>query len=295
MRFGIMEMQVSALIPAGLSAADAMRHIAGFNQARLVRELAGYGFRLIELGGDLTMFFPQAFSPPDVEQLSAAKNELGLTYTIHLPLWSVEPSTPLKQVREGSVRAVVDTIRAVQPLDPEVYVLHATGALAAEFYQMNLPEQARALVLGLFQANARESIRSILTETRIPPRRLAIETVEFPFELLLELANDLDLGICFDTGHILTGFSGPVDFFQALDQSLPRLAQVHLHDAPWQGPEHIRAYGKDHQRLGAGDLDTGRLLDTLEKAKYSGPIVFELTVPEALASLERIRSIRPCS
>lgn len=293
MRFGIMEMQTSALVPPGLSPADAMQHIAGFSQARLIRDLAGYGFNLIELGGDLVLFFPQAFSPSDVEQLAAVKHELGLTFTIHLPLWSVEPSTPLKQVREGSVRAIVETIQAVRPLDPIVYVLHATGALAAEFYVMHLPDQARALLMRQFQGNARESVRAILAETGIPSNRLAIETVEFPFELMLEMAQELDLGICFDTGHVLTGFSGPVDFFQALDQCLPRLAQVHLHDAPWQGPEHTRGYGKDHQPLGAGDLDVGRLLDTLAKANYVGPIVFELTVEEVLASLETIRAIRP--
>lgn len=225
--------------------------------------------------------------------MQAAKEELGLTYTVHLPLWSVEPSTPLKHVRQGSARALIDTMQATRPLQPEVYVLHGTGALAAEFTQMKLPDLARSLVLRQFQNNARESIKAILAETGIPSRRLAIETIEFPIELTLELAEELDLGICFDTGHVLAGFSGPVDFFESLDRCLPRLAEIHLHDAPWQGPDHVLGYGKDHQRLGAGDLDVGRFLDVLEKADYSGPIIFELTVEEALASLDRIRSIRP--
>ena len=293
MRYGIMDMQISALVPAGVTAEGALQHIAGFKQARLVRELASFGFSLIELGGDLTLFFPQAYTPTDIEQLQAAKEELGLTYTVHLPLWSVEPSTPLKHVRQGSARALIDTMQATRPLQPEVYVLHGTGALAAEFTQMKLPDLARSLVLRQFQNNARESIKAILAETGIPSRRLAIETIEFPIELTLELAEELDLGICFDTGHVLAGFSGPVDFFESLDRCLPRLAEIHLHDAPWQGPDHVLGYGKDHQRLGAGDLDVGRFLDVLEKADYSGPIIFELTVEEALASLDRIRSIRP--
>ena len=52
-------------------------------------------------------------------------------------------------------------------------------------------------------------------------------------------------------------------------------------------------YGKDHQALGKGDLDLGRLLDRLHGAGYGGPLVFELTVPEALASLEVVRRLRP--
>jgi sugar phosphate isomerase/epimerase len=122
---------------------------------------------------------------------------------------------------------------------------------------------------------------------------LAIETVEFPFDLTLALAEELDLSLCLDTGHVLVGFSGPVDLFEALERCLPRLGEIHLHDGPWQGPEREIRYGLDHAPLGAGDLDVGRLLDRLAEAGFTGPIIFELTVEEALASLEVIRALRP--
>jgi sugar phosphate isomerase/epimerase len=218
---------------------------------------------------------------------------MGLSYTVHLPLWSVEPSTPLTPVRQGSAQAVIDIVKATQPLDPEVYVMHATGPLAAEFYRMRLPETARGLLLKLFQQNAGESIRSLLSETGVPSRRIAIETIEFPFELTLELAEAFDLSLCMDTGHILAGFSGPIGFFDALGACLPRLAEIHLHDAPWQGPEMTLGYGKDHQQLGQGDLDVALLLDRLAEARFNGPLIMELTVSEALASLELIRRVRP--
>ncbi len=293
MRFGIMAMQTGALIPAGSSPQEAMAHVATFDHAGHVRRLAAQGFNPIELGGDMTLFFPNAFSPPVVERLAALKTETRLSYTLHLPLWSVEPSTPLKPVREGSVRAVVECIRATLPLAPEAYVLHATGALAAEFYRMRLPDLARSLILKQFQNGARESLKTILAETRIRTRQLAIETIEFPFDLTIELAEELDLSICFDTGHVLVGFSGPVDLFDALERCLPRLGEVHLHDGPWQGPELRIGYGKDHQPLGAGDLDVGRFLDRLSTTGFHGPIVFELQIEQALASLDVIRSLRP--
>ncbi len=292
MRFGIMDMQIGALVPSGLAPDRAVEHIAGFSQAELVRRLAGYGFKLIELGGDLPMFFPQAFTPPDIAALAAAKSELGLSYTVHLPLWSVEPSTPQKRVREGSVRSLVEAVQATLPLEPEVYVLHATGALAAEFYRMKLPDMARQLVLQQFAANAAASIRTLLAETGISSRRIAVETIEFPFELMLQVADQLDTSITLDVGHVLAGFSGPIDFFDALPRCLPRLAEIHLHDSPL-GTHQQPAYGKDHQPLGAGALDLPRLLDALTQAHWDGPIVFELTVPEALASLQAIRAVRP--
>lgn len=293
MRFGIIAMQLNLLIPPNLPPDQVAAHIAGFDHAGLVRGLAEEGFKLIELGGDLSIFLPPTFSPPAIERLAALKQELGLSYTVHLPLWSVEPSTPLAPVRLGSVQAVIEILRSTLPLDPEMYVLHATGALAAEFYHMRISEMARAIILRQFQNGARGSLKTILAETGIPSRRLAIETVEFPFELTYEMAEEFDLSMCLDTGHVLAGFSGPVELFAVLEKCLPRLGEIHLHDCPWQGPEMNLGYGKDHQTLGKGDLDTSRLLDRLIQADFRGPIVFELRVDEALASLDVIRSIRP--
>jgi len=286
-------MQWGALVPPGLSALQMATYIARFDHADLARRLHAQGFDPIELGGDMPLFLPQTLAPAAIAALARLKEETGVTYTVHLPLWSVEPSTPLAPVREGSVRALIDTVQATRSLEPEVYVLHATGSLAGEFYRMGLPDMAQAMVLRQFQARAGESIRTLLAETGIPSRQLAIETVEFPFDLTLELANRLDLSMCLDTGHVLVGFSGPVGLFEALDRCLPRLSEIHLHDGPWQGPEHQIHYFQDHQPLGAGDLDVARLLDTLSAAHFAGPVILELRVEQALASLEVIRSLRP--
>lgn len=293
MRFGIMAMQMNALIPPVNNPQEAMQHVASFSHAGLVRKLYEAGFNLIELGGDLGMWFPQTFSPPAIEELAQLKEELGLTYTVHLPLWSVEPSTPLKAVRLGSVQALVNCIQATRPLAPQCYVLHATGALAAEFYRMNLPPAGKGLILRQFQQNALQSIQTILEETGLPARQLAVETIEFPFDLTLEMAERLDLSICLDTGHVLAGFAGSVDLFGVLEQVLPRLAEIHLHDCPIPQNADQPAFGLDHQPLGSGDLDTARLLDRLDEAQFQALLIFELTVAEAHSSLQTIRQLRP--
>ena len=293
MRFGIMTMQMNALIPPGIAPQGLMAHLAGFDHAALARSLVGAGFSVLELSGDLSLFFPDSFGPASVERLAALKAETGVGYTVHLPLWSVEPSTPLEPVRAGSVEAVAQVARAALPLEPEAYVLHATGSLAAEFYTMHLPDAAKAYLMRQFQAQARRSVEALLSETGLPSRALAIETVGFPFELTLELAETLDLSMCLDTGHVLAGFSGPVGLLEALDRCLPRLAEIHLHDAPWQGPERKVVYGKDHQALGEGDLDVARFIDRLVEAGYDGPIILEVTVAEAQRSLDVIRAVRP--
>ena len=291
MRFGIMAMQLEALVPPGIPADQIVASIMTFDLAGLAKGLADKGFNPVELGGDLGMFIPNVYSLKSVEKLGALKSG-GLSYTLHLPLWSVEPSTPLNPVRKGSVEALVQTIRATRPIEPEVYVLHATGALAAEFYNMKISEMAHMLILRQFQNGARESIRTILGETGIPSRRLAIETIEFPLDMTLELAEEFDLSICLDTGHVLAGFPGWFDFFDVVEKLLPRLTEVHLHDSK-KMPEGVRGYGEDHKPLGHGDLELSRLLDRLAAATFSGPLVFELTVDEALESLKVVKSLRP--
>jgi sugar phosphate isomerase/epimerase len=292
MRFGVMAMQLPLLVPSG-SPEQAIAHIMQFDHAALVRKIHEKGFNLIELGGDLVLFMPHTYAPPAIERLARLKEEQNLAYTVHLPLWSVEPSTLLQPVREGSVRAIVDCIRATLPLNPEVYVLHATGALAAEFTQMRLPPEAKGLIIRQFQQNAMQSLKSIISETGIASRKLAIETIEFPFDLTFEMAEALDLSICLDVGHVLAGFSGERELFDVLETVLPRLGEIHLHDAPWYQKDGVLGYGKDHQVLGAGDLDIGRLLDRLQSAGWNGPIIYELNLEEALASMGVIRALRP--
>ena len=291
MRFGIMAMQLEALIPPGLPPGEIMASLANFDHSKLAEGLADQGFNPIELGGDLGMFIPNAYSPASVEKLASLKSR-GLTYTVHLPLWSVEPSTPLAPVRQGSVEAVAQIIQATRPLEPEVYVLHATGALAAEFYNMKISEMARLLILRQFQAGARSSIKTLLEQTGLPGRRLAVETIEFPLDMTMELAEEFDLSFCLDTGHVLAGFPGWFDFFEVVDKLLPRLAEVHLHDSK-RMPQGVRGYGEDHKPLGRGALDLGPFLDKLEAAHFNGPLIFELNVDEALASLKVVESIRP--
>jgi len=291
MRFGIMEMQLDRLIPSGDSSQNLVDTILNFDRGSLITHLASAGFKTIELGGDLSLFFPSSYQSANIQRLLKLKNDLSLSYSLHLPLWSVEPSTPLEPVRLGSVDALIEVMEAVEPLEPICYVLHATGALAAEFYRMALPPDVKSLALKQFQGGAIRSIQMVLEETGISPRKLAVETIEFPLDLTLEIADLLDLSICLDTGHVLAGFSGAVSLDDALSKCSPRLAEIHLHDTPDYLKTNQLGYGKDHQELGKGDLDVKRFFEHLDDNGFDGPIVFELSVREAQNSLQYLREM----
>jgi hypothetical protein len=72
-------MQIGALIPPGLTPENAAAHMAGFDRVEHVRAIAGQGFKTIELGGDMVLFFPGSFAAATIDGLAKARRELGLT------------------------------------------------------------------------------------------------------------------------------------------------------------------------------------------------------------------------
>ena len=80
MRFGIMAMQLEALVPQGVPAEQIMASIMSFDHAGLAKSLFDKGFNPIELGGDLGMFLPNVYSPESVERLAALRSN-NLSYT----------------------------------------------------------------------------------------------------------------------------------------------------------------------------------------------------------------------
>jgi len=288
-----MSSQTALLIPPGVQEAELTNHIVNYSYSELIIEIAEAGFKTIELSGDLAILLPHFYSKESIKSLLKLKKELDLSYTVHLPLWSVEPSTSLQPVRKGSVEALINHIDLVKTLEPEVYVLHATGALAAEFYRMSLPEVAKTFLLGQFKENAISSIGRILSETGISRQKLAIETIEFPLDLTIDIANQLDISLCFDTGHIMAGFSGNNSFFDALSSCFHRVAEFHLHDCPQRSQEDPIGYGQDHKPLGHGDINIVQLLNQLESHNFDGPIIFEMSLDDAKESIDFIKTNRP--
>jgi sugar phosphate isomerase/epimerase len=297
LRFGIEQMQPSLLIQQARHVMASTEHpnvgSVDVDVAAQVAHLADLGFHLIELNPDLAIFFPRCYDLATIRRLGALKEQRQLSYTVHLPLWSIEPSTPVQAVRQGSVDTLVDAVLRLAPLEPEVYVMHATGPLAAEFTRMKAVDPMRPLVLSLFAAQARRSIEELLERTGLDSRLVALETVEFPFDLTLQLAEALDLSICLDTGHILAGYTSGVSLLEALQRTRPRLAEIHLHD----GYRRELAGGDvsvgDHLPLGAGDLPLESFLDQVVESGFSGPTILELSLEEAQVSLEAVGTLRP--
>jgi sugar phosphate isomerase/epimerase len=288
LRFGIISPRMDVLIPK--NGEQDFATLLNYNQVADVIRMARHGFRVIELNTDIGNLLTQALPHSTLDELAAVKQEMDVAYTVHLPILSIEPASHVQIVRHGAARATVDTIRALEPLNPEMYVYHISGEMAAHFMHLRMAGTTHAFVMRALQNFARESLAYILDQTKIDPHRLAIETIQFPFDLTLELADEFDTAVCFDTAHVLVGFSGPIDLMPAFERALPRLAEIHLNDGPWQGPEHTVHFGKDHLPLGSGDLDVATFINRCLEIQFGGPLIFELSLDEALCSLDVIRA-----
>lgn len=290
MRFGMVALEffpaVNRIVEGGVP--DFTR----FNLPEIVREdLQIEHIEVIEITMDTEQLVPGSLAPARISELAELKDELGHSYTVHLPLWSIEPSSFNEFIRKASVESIVSSIKLAEELNPEAYVLHTTGSLAAEFSRLSLPEGLRLLLAGYIGSFAEKSLEEILSKTEIDPRKFAVENIEFPFEITRDAVNKYDTGICFDTGHVLSKQSGDETLSEFYKQHRGRIIEIHLHDGSY--PEGGRAFRTEHTALGQGEMPIREFLLELHNDNYKGPLVFELAPAEVKESLSMIRQEVP--
>ncbi len=247
------------------------------------------GFKHIEVLADIALVLPR-YAHRDLVRGLCRLRDLGTTFSVHLPIWSIELASPNRYIRKASVKSIVEAINLFKPLEPECYVLHLTGALASELSRLNVPGGIKDTVLMYLSNYSLESIEEILEATDISPRLLAIENVEFPFNMTWSIIEQFDLSVCFDTGHLLAGFSGEYSFAEFVEIYGHRFIEIHLHDGYRKSIDGI-IVRKDHLPLGAGDLPLGELARYIHSSGLSGPVVFELPLGEAIKSYRKLENV----
>jgi len=244
-----------------------------------------------EITAEIQYIIPNSLSEKAVEGLVDLKDELGHAYTVHLPLWSIELATFNEPVRNGCVESIVAMIKKLEPIEPEAWVLHSTGPLAAEFSQLNYPKSSVDLICMLMTGFSATSIEEILSQTEIDPAKIAVENIQFPFDITRDVIDEYGLSICFDTGHLLSQQSGDESMLEFWKKHRDRIAELHLHDGRASKPEE-RGW-VDHNALGTGDMPVREFLMELVKDDFKGPLIFELSSDEVVQSLNHIEQVVP--
>jgi len=293
LRFGITAMEFQAT--AQQIIVDGVPDFSRLDPVEIIRDCVQEGYSITELTLDAQHIIPTVFTQDSVSKLVALKDELGHTYTSHLPFWSIELASFNEHVRKGCIESIVESIKLTKPLDPEAYVLHATGEIGNYVSSLNYGGSVVPLLCTILAGYAATSIEEIISRTEIDPRKLAIENVEFPFDIMRPVIDDLDVSICFDTAHLLCQMSGTESIMDFYHAHKDRITEIHLQDGTVTKYDGAISH-EDHIPLGAGIMGDSTLREfllELVKDKFDGPIIFELTKDEATESLELIKRVVP--
>ncbi len=153
-------------------------------------------------------------SGKELSDLLALSTELNLTYNIHLPTdISISDPDPVKQ------RLAIDShlriIEHVVPLMPTTYTLHVP-------YDDNLGDKDK---IKRWQDIVHQNLVNILTRSGVG-NRIAVETLDYPFEYVGSIISDLNLSVCMDLGHLI--FHG--EDLEAVTEKYKDITSIiHLH------------------------------------------------------------------
>lgn len=126
-----------------------------------------------------------------ITELARLAAEFDLSYNVHLPTdISISDLDTVRQ--RDAVEALMRVIERVQPLGPSALILHvpyADGPLK--------DDKTRS-----WQDRVYKNLEKILTVVE-NKKVIALETLEYPLELLEAIIVDLQLAICLDLGHLI--------------------------------------------------------------------------------------------
>lgn len=165
-------------------------------------------------------------SKPVIAELSTLAADFDLSYNVHLPTDISLSDQDLGKQRHA-VETLIRVIELVYPLSPSVLTLHVPY-IEESFEEFNVKN---------WQDRVYCNLEKILSAT-LPKDMIAIETLDYPFELIEDILIDLDLSICLDLGHLVIYDYNVKEIFKKYSF---KTSIIHLH-----GVEN----GHDHRALG---------------------------------------------
>ncbi len=145
-----------------------------------------------------------------MSELGALADAEDLSYTVHLPM-DVQFHSPDAGERHRSVEKCLRVVELTESLSPRAFIVHF--------------EKEDAGGHGSWLEALDESARQLVA-SGIPPHKLCVETLHYPFEQVESVVAGNDLSVCLDVGHILQEGFPLADY---LDRYISRCPVIHLH------------------------------------------------------------------
>lgn len=216
-----------------------------------------------EAGLEAMEISPRTQECPDFDFAQAKKwaDEYGvLLNSFHLPFYpfsELEISVSDAEVRERTVAYLAELIRRAGDVGIDKFVIHPSGEPIDEADRTERMETSKESLARL----SRVAVASggVLAVENLPRTCLGRNSDE-----MLELVSaDPDLGICFDTNHLLKE-----NFEDFLRKVGDKVVTIHVSDYDFKDERHWLP--------GEGELDWNRMYDALLACGYRGPWLYEI-------------------
>jgi sugar phosphate isomerase/epimerase len=144
-----------------------------------------------------------------IAELARLAKAYNLTYNIHLPI-DVSISDPHPDKQKHAVETLLNIIDLTEPLSPTAYTLH-------------IPSDNDSI--DNWQRRVSFSLEKILAGG-VAPHLIAVETLDYSFDLLDAIIDEFDLSVCLDLGHLMIR---AVDTKSVFNTYRNKISIVHLH------------------------------------------------------------------
>ena len=149
-----------------------------------------------------------------IAELCRLAAEFDLSYNVHLPTdRSISDPNPARQ--QHAVETMIQVMDLVRPLDPSALILHVPYNEKTK----NKP------VVNNWRERVYQNLAQIKSAVEIQ-EIIAIETLDYPLELLGDIIADLDLSICLDLGHLMVY---DYDVSEVYNKYAFKTSVLHLH------------------------------------------------------------------
>ncbi len=157
-----------------------------------------------------------------IRKLQQKKEELDLTYNIHLPI-DIHLGHEDHGKRKASVEAVKKVLDLTRPLLPTTHTLHLVCNPSIKKADLNF-----------WQERTMADINELIAHG-VAASKITIENLDYPFEWAAPIVFECDLKICMDIGHLLVDGKDLISFFNTYG---PRIDLIHLHGVK-DGKDHL--------------------------------------------------------
>ena len=169
-----------------------LESLATFSIADQVELSSDLGFSHFEIALDIFQTFPIPITQDELTKLKTLKHQKSLSFSCHLPFFSLDLAVSNQYIREGTQNAFINAYKSLRDLEKDIdcYVIHPIGENTTEMLRFmgNFPISSAGV--DLCTQYAIQGIQILLKETGINPNKIAIENLKFPLESTLGIIKE---------------------------------------------------------------------------------------------------------